>query len=118
MRYSKYSTVTHLLKVAADQTAIRFLSPVYLVGSFISNKKHALDIDIVLVLTEDRFHRLFNRDGRILNDRVFNFRKKQKLYFEKIIKYYDIDFKVQRIWEFEEIKKKKLKLDSIMKFPI
>lgn len=103
------------LKACADETAIRFLSPLYLVGSFATWPNEAKDIDILMVTTKDRFIRLFGEEE--FNDRQFQFRKKQKLDFEMHLTSADIDFKVVTMEQFIRHKGKKLKLDKIMEFP-
>lgn len=105
------------LKMAADETAIRFLSPVYLVGSYIKNPEKAKDIDIYMVTTKARFFRLFGPDDSgDQMDRIFRFRKKQKLYFENYITDKDIDFKITTTEHFFKNKEDKLKLDNIMEY--
>ena len=89
-----------LLRKAADNLEQRFLSPVYLVGSFERKYKGAHDIDIIMVVTIDRAKRLF--DGEIhYNNKRFLFNRKQKLWIEQFVKDFDIDFKVQLEDEFE-----------------
>lgn len=88
-----------LLRKAADNCEIRFLSPVYLVGSFESRYLDALDIDLVMVMTENRMRRLFG--SLDFNERRFRFYRKQKLEIEKFIDAFDIDFKVQSEIEFK-----------------
>lgn len=88
-----------LLRKLADNLEIRFLCPVYLVGSFNKKFQEALDIDIVIVMTEERMKRMFGDTS--FNAKRFRFIRKQKLYFEKTIHGFDIDFKVQSESEFK-----------------
>ena len=89
-----------LLRKAADTLEQRFLSPIYLVGSFQRKYKGAHDIDIIMVVTIDRAKRLF--DGEIhYNHKRFLFNRKQKLWIEQFVKDFDIDFKVQLEEEFK-----------------
>ena len=104
------------LKMAADEAAIRFLSPIYLVGSYIEKGIDARDIDLLMVVSEKRWKRLFFNDGDF-NDRVFEFRKKEKHFFEQYVTDMDIDFKVVTMDGLMAVDKKKIKLDSIMEFP-
>ena len=89
-----------LLRKAADTLEQRFLSPVYLVGSFQRHYRSAHDIDIIMVVTIDRAKRLFDGDIHY-NTKRFTFNRKQKLWIEKFITDFDIDFKVQLEEEFE-----------------
>lgn len=91
-----------LLKRAADDLERRFLSPVYLVGSFERDYRDAGDIDIVMVMSDERTIRNFGEMN--YNDRRFKFNRKQKLWFEKFVTDFDIDFKVQSRTEFESFK--------------
>lgn len=97
-----------LLRKAADNLEIRFLSPVYLVGSFESRTLDALDIDIVMVMSEKRMMRLF---GELkYNNRRFRFCRKQKLEIELFVPDFDIDFKVQSEEDFKKFKGTQTKL--------
>jgi hypothetical protein len=100
-----------LLKSLADNIATRFLCPLYLVGSFLEKGIDALDVDIIMVMTEDRMKRLF-KETKIYNERQFRFCKKQKLYLEEHLHDVDIDFKVQSVERFKSIVGKRIKLDG------
>lgn len=104
-----------LLTMGANELAYRYLSPLYIVGSFLRSPENALDIDIYMLLTEDRFKRLFG--GTVFNEKQFRLRKKCKLHMEQYIQDMDIDFKVETPEEFFKDKGKKKKLDTIMEFP-
>ncbi len=82
-----------LLKKAADTLEQRYLSPVYLVGSFQRRYRDASDIDVVMVATEKRIERLCG--SLEFNDRRFQFNRKNKLWIEQFITDFDIDFKIQ-----------------------
>jgi len=113
-----YEKNIKLLKQCADEMAIRFLSPMYLVGSYVDKHETAKDIDLLLVVTDTRFKRLFGAEEDSNHmQRVFEFRKKQKLYFEMYIQNMDIDFKVVTLDGLVAVKKKRIKLDSLMEFP-
>lgn len=105
------------LKHLANNCAIRFKSPVYLVGSFVDDPENAIDIDIILVLTNDRFKRLFKAAWPCWNERRWKFRKKQKEYFEIHVPDWDFDFKVQTLSQFRKHKGKRIKLDNVMRCP-
>lgn len=94
----------YLLRLAADSTEARFISPVYLVGSYIKRPYQAGDIDIVMVVTEERMKRLCGELG--YNERRYRLNRKQKLWWEQYVKNMDIDFKVQTVEEFEKHKDK------------
>jgi hypothetical protein len=98
-----------LLRRLADTLAIRFFCPVYLVGSFITKGFEALDIDIIMVMSEDRIMRLFR--SKECNDRKLRFIKKQKAAFEDVLKDYDIDFKVQSEDSFNKRTGPRVRLD-------
>ena len=87
-----------LLQKVSDNLEIRFLSRVYLVGSFQEKFKEAMDIDIIMVMTKERMIRLFGETE--FNHRRFRFMEKQKKSYEDIITDFDIDFKVQSEEEF------------------
>lgn len=105
------------LKNWADNLAIRYLSPVYLCGSYLTNPETARDIDVFIVFTEKRWLRLF---GELeFNDRQFKFRKKEKIEIEKwYIHDMDVDFKPVLIDRFADNKSDKLKLDRYIEYPI
>lgn len=105
-----------LLRKAADNLEARFLSPVYLVGSFQNSPMDALDVDIVMVMTEARILRLFRTKEYCF--RRFAFNKKQKLEIEEFIKPFDIDFKVQSQDEFSKYTKQNTKLGKYVEFPL
>lgn len=111
----KYDDIRYqLLKMVCDTLAIRFMCEFYMVGSYLSKSdKEAIDIDIIMVCTEDRAERLF---GHAYNwtKRRQNFYFKQKLNIEQSIQDFDIDFKVQTYKQFEKIQKPREKLDSII----
>ena len=116
-KYATRDIVMDMLKMASNNMAIRFLSPVYLVGSYIDHPETALDIDIIMVVTNERYFRLFECVDPGFNKRQFEFRKKQKLYYEGYFSGMDIDFKVITLERFIISKDKKVKLDSYMEFP-
>jgi len=103
------------LIMAANETAIRFLCPVYLVGSYIEKLDNARDIDILMVTTQKRFERFFGKEYSL--ERDLYFRKKEKIYFETYINDMDIDFKIVTIENFISKDGKKIKLDTIQEFP-
>ncbi len=88
-----------LLRKAADTLEQRFISPVYLVGSFHKRYRDALDIDLIMVMSEKRAKRIFDDLG--YNERRFRFNTKQKLWIENFVSDFDIDFKVQLEPEFD-----------------
>ena len=47
------------LRQWADNLAMRYLSPVYLCGSYLTNPDKARDIDVFIVFTTKRWLRLF-----------------------------------------------------------
>lgn len=99
------------LKGAANELAIRFLCPVYLVGSFLTNPKEALDIDVIFVMNEKRMKRLF---GDIhFNDKQLKWRRKQKIYLEDHLRTYDFDVKVQLPKQFDYYSEPSMRLDSV-----
>lgn len=104
-----------LLRKAADTLEQRFLSPVYLVGSFEREYMNAGDIDILMVMSDERILRNF-RDKNY-NDRRFQFNRKQKLWVEKFVSDFDIDFKVVSQTEFESGTGTKTKLGKYVGLP-
>jgi predicted nucleotidyltransferase len=99
------------LKMACHEIAIRFLCPVYLVGSFLTNPVEASDIDIIIVMSEDRFKRLF---GEVhFNYHQLKWRNKQKAYLEDHLRTWDIDFKPQTPKVFESWDGDILRLDTV-----
>ena len=116
-KYESKEIVINMLRMASDNIAIRFLSPIYLVGSYIDFPETALDIDILMVVTKQRYFRLFECASPGFNKRQFEFRRKQKIYYEEYFSGMDIDFKVTDIERFIKCKDKKVKLDSYMEFP-
>lgn len=88
-----------LLRKAADSLEQRYLSPIYLVGSFQRQYKNASDIDIVMVVTDERLIRLCG--FREYCDKRFQFNRKQKLWIEKYVTDFDIDFKIETVKEFD-----------------
>jgi len=87
------------LKLVCNPLEIRFLSPIYLVGSFVEKFRDALDVDLVMVMTENRIKRIFG--SMQWNERRFRFCTKQKLFIEDFVSDFDIDFKVQYEAEFK-----------------
>lgn len=110
-----------LLTKVAETLEIRFLSPIYLVGSFPEKYKDALDIDIIMVVTKNRLERICGPVGEPMHwERRRRFMKKQKLFFEETITDFDIDFKVQTEEEFkryEQSGKKSVKLGLYVMSP-
>lgn len=100
------------LEIIAENIAIRFNCPLYLVGSFISIGIDAMDIDIIMPMSEDRMMRLFK--SNVFNDRWFKFILKQKEYMEEHLRDWDIDFKVQSKQKFDKIKEQRIKLTKIV----
>jgi len=105
------------LKLAAEETSQRFRSPIYLVGSYLEKGFAARDMDIIMVVTENRFKRLFESIDDPNYEKVFYFRKKEKEWFEMYVTDMDIDFKVVTMNEFIKDKGKKLKLDEVVEYP-
>lgn len=89
-----------LLRKAADTLEQRYLSPVYLVGSFQNRYKDASDIDLIMVVTKDRYQRLTGSDKYC--DKTFQFNRKQKLWCEQFVHDFDIDFKLVTKDEFDK----------------
>ena len=104
-----------LLKKFADEMERRFLSPVYLVGSFERDYRDAGDIDLIMVMSDSRMIRNF---GTLeYTDRRFAFNRKQKLYAEQFVTDFDIDFKVQTEKQFKAHDGNKTKLGKYVAFP-
>lgn len=109
----------------AEQTALRFCSPVYLVGSAV-NSEYPNDIDLIIAVSGETYRRLFanyNRRTESQEDHLGNCNamsvqqakiyKKQKEYFEKNIKGWDFDVKFQIKEQAIEQKGEKIRLDTI-----
>jgi len=109
-----YELELELLRKFADNMEARFLSPVYLVGSWRRRYQDATDIDVVMVMDEARMKRLFKSIQ--YNDRRYQFNRKQKLEAECFIHAWDIDFKVQSRKEFESFTGDRLKLGRYVAF--
>lgn len=104
-----------LLKKLANNVALRFYCPIYLVGSYLENKSEALDVDLIMVATEERIVRLFG--SKDFNDKWFRFLWKQKKYFEDHLTMFDIDFKIQSLEHFNKMVGKRIKLDTYIEAP-
>ena len=120
-------TQTKVLIEAAEQMALRFCSPVYLVGSAIGNV-YPNDIDIYIAVSGESYIRLFSnynrktesesnhlqniKDMQIQQAKIY---QKQKVYFEERIKGWDFDIKFQNIDQFVQHKGKTIRLDFIFK---
>jgi len=98
------------LKQIANVLAIRYMSEIYLVGSFISMGMDASDIDIIMVVNDKRLIHLFGDDK--WNDKRKRLYWKQKVNIEQTIHDMDIDFKVQTYKQFIAVDMPKIKLDS------
>ena len=105
------------LKMAVNESARRFLSPFYLVGSYIEKEGNARDIDILMAVTNDRYERLFESIENPNYDKIFHFRKKEKQWIEQYVNDMDIDFKVVTWNGLIASKGKKIKLDDVQEFP-
>lgn len=131
MTIKKLPCLTHQqmrrLIESAEQIALRFCSPVYLVGSAVS-KKFPNDIDIYVACNGETYLRLFTNYGRLTeskNDHLKNMKamqvqqakiiKKQKEYFCSQIKGWDFDIKFQVIDSFMQHQGKRIRLDEIYK---
>jgi len=116
---------TQALIEAAEQVALRFCSPVFLVGSAVE-KIHPNDIDIYVAVNGQTYLRLFTNYGRKTeseSDHVKNMDdmkiqqakiyKKQKDYFESKVKAWDFDIKFQNLEQFLKHDGKRIRLDYI-----
>jgi hypothetical protein len=99
-----------VLKRVVNPLAVRFYAPVYLVGSFIEKGIDALDIDIIMVITSDRWMRIFRQKD--WNERQFRFIKKQRDFLEQFLQGRDIDFKVQTYETFGKHNEARIRLDN------
>lgn len=120
-------TQKKILVEASEQVALRFCSPVYLVGSSIWNL-YPNDIDIYIAVNEQTYLRLFTnynrateseenhlqnmRDMRVQQAKIY---KKQKEYFMNRIKGWDFDVKFQDVRQFKQHKENKVRLDTVFK---
>ncbi len=110
---------------SAEQTALRFCAPVYLVGSAINNL-YPNDIDIFIAVKGETYLRLFTnynkktesqtdhlqnmKDMQIQQARIY---RKQKEYFESQIKGWDFDVKFQVIDSFIQHTGERIRLDTV-----
>lgn len=107
----------------AEQLALRFCAPVFLVGSAIDNY-YPNDIDIYIAVNETTYLRLFtnyNRLSESKDDHVKNIEamklqqakiyRKQKEYFMERILGWDFDVKFQNYQAFSQHKGQKIRLD-------
>lgn len=112
---------------AAEQVALRFCCPVYLVGSAI-DYEYPNDIDIYIACTGDTYIKLFtnyNKKTESEEDHIDNIRamkiqqakiyQKQKIYFEDRIKGWDFDIKFQNIDQFLQHEGNSIRLDYVYK---
>lgn len=110
---------------AANETALRFMAPVYLCGSAMTSGS-PLDLDIFLVVAEKQFRRLIGCSSEELQRkmlfekpddqnflRLARFYKKQKQYFESFVYSLDIDFKVKTFDQFFSIEVPRRRLDAL-----
>jgi hypothetical protein len=110
---------------AAEQTALRFCAPVYLVGSALT-KTDPNDIDIYVAVDEQTYLRLFTNYGKKAeseSDHVFNMKamqvqqakiyKKQKEYYYSKVKSWDFDIKFQVREPFLKVDAPRIRLDAI-----
>lgn len=97
-------TIEHL-KRASDGIEIRYNAPVYLVGSYHSKGNQALDVDIVIVFSNEQLKKVFgpNYFGQNFTEKNFRFRNKQRQWYwnHSPLNEYDIDFKEQSIDAFK-----------------
>ena len=112
----------------AEQTALRFCAPVYLVGSAVS-KLYPNDIDLYVAVKGDSYIRLFANYNRkteakdshgchtenikAMQIQQAKIIRKQKEYFESKIKGWDFDIKFQIIETFVQHKGERIRLDRI-----
>ena len=110
---------------AAEQTALRFCAPVYLVGSSLWNQ-YPNDLDIYVAVKSDSYLRMFTNynkyseseedhmknilDMKIQQAKIY---KKQKEYFEERIRGWDFDIKFQSKEQFLQHKEDNLRLDFV-----
>ncbi len=115
------------LKRAASEVALKNKSAIYLVGSSLDEEKISLDIDIIMVVDEERFSKICGYSFEEMEqdwleqkfspsyEKWVKFHWKQKEYFESmiIIEVKEIDFKIQLQKTFDEraIGKNILRLD-------
>jgi hypothetical protein len=110
---------------AAEQTALRYCAPVYLVGSATWNM-YPNDIDIYIAVQEQTYLRLFTNFGKASeseSDHMKNMEdmklqqarlyKKNKEYFEKRVKSWDFDVKFEHINQFLQHKGDRVRLDTL-----
>jgi hypothetical protein len=110
---------------AAHQTALRFCSPIYLVGSALESE-YPNDIDLYIAVPGHTYLRLFtnyNRSTESSDDHYINSQRmqiqqariyqKQKQYFESKVKGWDFDIKFQNHDQFVKHEGKRLRLDFI-----
>ncbi len=110
---------------ASHQVALRFCSPVYLVGSALDSE-YPNDLDIYVAVPGETYLRLFtnyNRASQSKEDHILNIQRmsiqqarlyqKQKQYFESKVKGWDFDVKFQIVDQFVKHEGKKLRLDFI-----
>lgn len=113
------------LMFAAQQTALRFCCPVYLVGSAVDSM-YPNDIDIYIVVESDTYMRLFTNFNRLSEsetDHMKNSRdmliqqakmyRKQKKYFEGRVNSWDFDVKFESKESFFKREGKRIRLDTI-----
>ena len=109
----------------AEQTALRYCCPVYLVGSSLVSE-YPNDIDIFIAVSEDTYLRLFTNYNKLsqseedhmqnildMKIQVAKIYQKQKVYFESRIKGWDFDIKFQNIEQFKQHSDNSLRLDSV-----
>lgn len=108
---SRDDPVLFSLMGSAHECSLRFLCPIYLVGSFLTNPEKAKDIDLIFVMSEDRIKRLFG--SLHFNDKRLAWRRKQKIYFEDNLRTWDFDIKIQTPKHFDYYSKDSLRLDSV-----
>lgn len=112
---------------AAEQTALRYCAPVYLVGSSLSSL-YPRDLDIFIAVKGDSYLRLFTNYNKktehegegchtknavamqVQQARIY---QKNKAYFESKVKGWDFDVKFQNIDQFLQHKGDKLRLDLV-----
>lgn len=109
---------------AAHQTALRFCSPVYLVGSSVKSL-YPNDIDLFIAVPGDTYLRLFTNYNRNSEseDHILNIQRmqiqqarilqKQKKYFESQVKGWDFDIKFQHSEAFLQHSGERIRLDFI-----
>ena len=117
---------TKRLVEAAEQVALRFCAPVYLVGSA-TFSQYPNDIDIFIAVSSASYLRLFCNYNRATEseDHLQNMKemqiqqakiyKKQKDYFESCVKGWDFDVKFQVFEQFQQGIGTKIRLDTIYK---